>query len=169
MVYKLFRWLFHQFFPTDQIKTRFNVTAKIFDANGKHLRTIKTRNLVVDSGLNANADMWGFPDQLYSVAYTPNYIALDSSSSATTAGMTAPVSEIATSRKLITRKIAGNKNIVYEQYYSTTECNGSSIYGVCLMSALVGGTMFARATHSLISKNASISILYIWGITFGAA
>jgi hypothetical protein len=146
-----------------------NVRVQVHDAKtGRLLEDHETRNLVVDTGLNATADLWGFPDQIYSAAYTPNYIAIDSSANATTAVMTAPVSEIALSRKQITRKRPGNKSIIYEQFYGTTECNGTNFRAACLMSTSAAGIMFARAAHTTIAKTDLITVLYTWTITFGA-
>ena len=153
-----------------QLVGRMNVRVQVHDAaTGRLVEDHSTRNLVVDTGLQATADLWGYPDQEYSTAYTPNYICIDSSSNATTSGMTAPVSEISNSRKAITRKRPGNKSIVYEQFYGSTECNGTTFRAACLMNTVTSGIMFARAAHTAISKTSSITVLYTWTITFGAS
>jgi hypothetical protein len=143
-----------------------NVAITVRDFEAKTTRTIKTHNLFTDSGCNKVRDLMAYPD-LSGDGWTPEYIALGTSATATTAGMTTLVSEVF--RKAITSREYIDKGYIVYLYVATDEANGNTLREIGSYSEDTAGILWARATYTGIVKTSSIDITYQWTYNIGAS
>ena len=143
-----------------------NLEIEIRDIEGVLIDVVKTHNTITTTGLKQFRDLIGYPT-IYGTGFTPGYVAIGSGSTAPSMAQTTLVTEVF--RKILTRRAAeGDDKIDYQLFVDTTEANGGGtqpLYEVGLFSTLVGGSLWARAIHTLINKTSSISVTYNWRIT----
>jgi len=143
-----------------------NLEIEIRDKNGTLIDVVKTHNLITTSGLKQLRDLIGYPT-IYGTGFTPEYIAIGSGSTLPSMAQTALVTEVF--RDSVTRRTAdGDDKINYQLFVDTTDANGGGtqlLNEAGLFSTLVGGSVWARAIHTQISKTSSISVTYNWRIT----
>jgi len=143
-----------------------NLEIEIRNYEGVLLEVVKTHNILTSSGLQQVRDLIGYP-AVYGPGYTPAYIAIGSGSSAPSMAQTTLDTEVF--RNSCTRRVAeGPDKMHYQLFVSTTEANGSGtqlLNEVGLFSISVGGSLWARAIHTQITKTSSISVTYNWRIT----
>lgn len=128
----------------------------------KKFKVIRTKNLFVTSGVEQLRDLMMFPD-LQGDGFTPAYAAVGSSGTATIASMTTMGLEVF--RGPITRRIPLPDGFRVELFLLPSEANGSGsqdLREIGLFTPSSGGKLWARAVHSLIVKNSSISVTYTW-------
>lgn len=133
-----------------------------------------TKNLVVKSGRNLIRDCLMLPflrddEDLIGEGFTPNYIAIGTDGSTTVDGDTGLHAEVF--RKLISLKIPSDSGFKLQHVIDAAEANGSGtslLKEVALHTSLIGGNCWARATHSQITKTASLAVNYEWIWTISA-
>ncbi len=130
---------------------------------------MRTKNLFVRSGRNQLRDLILFPDELFSHAFTPNYIEISSNGTTTTDTMVALVDQPPALRKLITRRIPLNSGCILQLYVLTSEANGRDLREAGIFSTAAGGQLWARGTHNLIVKTSAIAIIYTWTLTIASS
>lgn len=134
---------------------------------GPILDEILIHNLVVDTGLDNHRNLIGYPsNNIPTFAATPQYYAIGTDSSAAAAGQTALGAEVL--REEITRRYPGTHSIDFYYYLSTSSANSNTLTETGIFSVPAGGEMWARATHTAITKTAAISVSYRWTWTYGA-
>ena len=150
-----------------------NLEIEIRDKDGTLIDVVKTHNMITTSGLAQFRDLIGYPNlpnRLPTeaiVGFTPSHIAIGSGSTIPSMAQTTLITEVF--RNVVTRRAAeGDDKIHYQLFVDTTEANGGGtqlLNEAGLFSVLVGGTLWARAIHTQITKTSSISVTYNWRIT----
>lgn len=141
-----------------------NLNIWIADKHGQVFDRRKTHNRIMDNALYGTRDLWGHPDQLFSPALTPNYIAVGTGTAEPTDGDTALGNEI--QRNVFSKRTADGTTIIYQMFLATTEANGYDLTEAGVFDQSASGTLWLRAIYNAISKTSSISITYQWEITF---
>lgn len=119
------------------MKVTHNVYAAVRSRDGRLLRLIRSRNLVVNSGLTLVRDFLG------GMGFRPDSIQVGTGTSATTAGMEALQQSRVT--KAIDRRIATGYSMEFQALLLTSEGNG---YTLSEIGTFRGSTMIARALIS---------------------
>jgi hypothetical protein len=135
-----------------------NVAIRVHNHETGARRLIRTHNLVVASGLNKIRDLIGYP--ITGDIWTPAYVALGTSNTATTSAMTTLIGEVY--RKAITQREALTAGLVFYLYLDTTEANGNTLCSVGLFTESSGGELWSRAVHTAIVKSSAVSVNYEW-------
>lgn len=139
------------------------VIAQVRDAKtGKVLKTVRSKNLVVTSGLNLIGDLLK-----EDTAVGLNYFAVGTDNTAVVAGDTALGAEVY--RGEITTQSRGSATLTVTLFLPTTAANGSSLVEIGLFTVDSGGVMFSRTVHSAITKTATVTVTYTWTFTFTAS
>lgn len=144
-----------------------NVFIEIRDREGNLIDTREEKNLFLDNGLNQLRNCLGYPDELYSTAYTPNYIAVGT-------GGTNPAAdddalEVEVFRKEITLKTPADKKITFQLFLDVDEANGYTLTEAGIFSTYTNDDIWARVIYSGINKTTAISVTYNWEINLGAS
>ena len=150
-----------------QLEIGGNVRIKIYNLLGNLIQETEAKNLFVDTGLNKIRDLICTKSLIAGLGYTPDYIALGTSSAVTTAGMTYLLGEVF--RGEVTARDNGTTKVL--KFYlnvGTGDANGYTLNSVGLYSTSSGGTLWARAVIIPIVKTVSVSFQVEWEITFFA-
>ena len=140
-----------------------NVEILVHDANtGQLIDRMRYHNLVPLAGRNAIRDF------LFSGTAGGNisHFAFGTGLSDPAASDTALQAEVY--RAAITKKISNTGQVQYQQFLSSSQCNGYSLTEAGIFNNSVGGTLFARVKHQAIAKTASITVTYNWTININA-
>jgi len=126
------------------------------------LQTQKTKNLVVDSGLNLIRDRLAGTSSLY-----PTHLAVGTGSTAASAAQTTLVTEVF--RDTLTSTTTASKAVTFKYYLASGSANGNTIREIGLFTASSGGTMVARAMlASPIIKTSSVTATFTWTLNLSA-
>lgn len=144
-----------------------NVRIKIYDLLGNLVQETEARNLFVDTGLNKIRDLICRQTFFTGTKYTPDYIALGTSSAATTSGMTYLLGEVF--RGTVTARDDGtSKTLKFYLNVGTGDANGYTLNSVGLYTESTGGTLWSRAVITPIVKTSAVSFQTEWEVTFFA-
>lgn len=125
-----------------------NVYAIVHDKDGRLLRVVRAKNLVVNDGLTLIGDLLG------GINFRPDAIQVGTGTSSTTATMTALESSVHT--KIIERRIRSGFSLEFQALLLTSEANGNTLSEI---GTFKGSTMVARALISpAISKTNLIQV-----------
>ena len=146
------------------IKIRGVLTYEARDLEGRLVQAGRSKNLVVNSGLNLIRDMVAgdfhkAPSHLWIGTNTTAAAATD-----TTATITAPY------KKIITARTRMDKSVSIQTFIGTSEGNGVTYNEAGMVTTFNGtDTLFARTVITPIVKTASISVTLTWVFTLGAS
>jgi hypothetical protein len=141
-----------------QIHYRGNVTIEARDVNtGKLVARRKVKNLVVTTGRGLTADV------LLGVANRPSHLAVGSNNTAVALTDTTLVAEAA--RIALTSGSRSSNVLTFYAYLPGSQGNGVDLKECGIFNSSSGGTLFARATFSSISKTSSIAVTFTWQFT----
>lgn len=145
--------------PKAQLGIGGNITVYARDVRTGSVTVSRTRNLIVDSGLNHARDLFA------GGAFKPDELAAGSSKTATTAGMTALVAERV--RKTITRRNGKTPaKIIFQAFVPAGEGGSFAVWEVGLFEK---STMIGRGVlTSAINKTALVELTLVYEITFSA-
>lgn len=142
------------------LECKVNVQIQLWEAaTGRLLRTVRRHNLVVSAGRNLLRDFLN-GDAVSGLTH----FAIGTGTTPAAAGDIALQAEIL--RDVITKKTKDVAKLTVQYYLSSTQANGSALAEAGLFNAAVGGTMYARVTHAVINKTASLAVTYTWDLTF---
>lgn len=147
-----------------------NVEIRVYRAGDerKPLREFRTRNRFLDAGWRQYRDLVLYRSLPAGGLATPDYIAVGTSSLATTDGMLALTNEVA--RKKVARRIALDDSVwKYTVRFEPSEANGPTgtqilrEFGLLTLSS--GGDLWARTVAPPITKNSGLAVTVDWTFT----
>jgi hypothetical protein len=136
---------------------RMNLTVVVTDATtGRELSRQSTHNAVVTAGRNLIRDL------LYGASSAQiTHFALGTNNTAVVATDTALGSEVF--RDTLTSRVADEATLTVKYYLASGSANGNTLKEAGLLTALSGGTLYARSVlASEIVKTSSIAITFTW-------
>lgn len=157
---------------TQQVLTlEANVTIVTRDARDERILSIQRHhNKIPNSGLNLLRDLLNDKSGAgASVGQSPGsgYFAIGTGSTAAASGDTTLGTEIF--RDVVTSSSATAQKLTITFSLGTGQANGYALREAGILNASSGGTLFARAVHSVINKTSAITVTYTWEITFSSA
>jgi hypothetical protein len=147
----------------ETITVRANIAIEIREAATQVLvRQEDVHNLVVLGGRNQLRDL------LYGDAVAvPAWMALGTGATGVASSDTALAAEVM--RDVLTSRAKGSGSLTFKYFLTSVQGNGITFREAGLFNAPTGGTMFARTLFTEIAKTASITVLWAWTVTIGAA
>ncbi len=136
---------------------------EVRDLSGNLVSSGRSKNLVVNSGLNLIRDMVG--GDFYKA---PTHLWLGTGSAAvdatdTTSTLTAPY------KKAITARTRADKNVAIQTFIGTGEGNGVTYREAGLVNSFDEvSVLFARVLITPIVKTSSVTVTFTWNITLAA-
>jgi hypothetical protein len=142
--------------PSDEATPEDNVTITLRGPDGEVKQEEKLHNLIVTAGRDA------IVDRLASGTAVPTHMAVGTGGTAPVAGNTTLQTEL--DRNALTSKNAANGVLTMVGDWAAGDATGA-ITEAGIFSASSGGTMFARATFSVINKAAGDTLSITWTFT----
>ena len=148
----------------ENITASVNVKIIVFE-NNKIVKVIEKHNLVVTLGKTLICDLLAKTSGVTGL----NYFAIGTGSTAV--ALTDTVLDNEVFRDTYTKVTVTSNNINVQYYLASGDANGNSLveaglFGDDATGVADSGTLFARVTHSVINKTASVAVTYSWDITF---
>ena len=148
----------------NNIKCNVNVEIGVFE-DGKLKEVIKEHNIVVTLGKTLICDLLNGTSGVTGL----NYFALGIG--ATTEALADTTLDTEVYRDTFTQTTVTSNNINIKYFLSSSDANGNelteaALFGDNATGATDSGTLFARVTHSGITKTSSVAVTYSWDITF---
>lgn len=138
-----------------------NIEIIVYDVLSNTGRMIRTKNLVVDAGLNLVRDLLG------GTGFRPSHVGVGTGATAPVAGDTSIQTEVF--RGLVTRRDSLSKAIKYQFFLGTADANGNTLTEVGLLQTgfqndapLDPALLVARATYAGQAKTPGVEITYNW-------
>ena len=143
----------------DKSRPNDNITIEVKDAQtGKVIRTIHEHNLVVNAGKDLLRDF------LYGDAVTGlTHFGVGNGTTAPALAQT-NLTGTSTYRFAILSLIETPQQLQTVHILGTGDANGENLTECGLFTAFTSGTMYARATHTLVAKTAAMTITYTWNL-----
>lgn len=147
-------------FQEEKLKATGRIKFDLFDASGNLKESREINNVVVTVGKNFLA-LW--LTAATQADYFMRYIGLGTGVTAASASDTALQSELATR---VAGSLTNSTNVWQNQATFGPGVNTGAITEAGIFSASSAGTMFARQTFGVITKNAGDTLQVTWQVTF---
>lgn len=145
-----------------------NIFLQIYKRNRwgqrKLFREIEVRNTICDFCLDKIRDYFGYP--LFGAPPVPKFVAFGTNGSPTSPSMKSLVNEVY--RNEISRRVPGDKQMIYYFNLLDTEANGYALKEIALCYAVADNEIFSRATFEEIDKDSGVSVDGQWVYNFAS-
>ena len=148
----------------EALRLGINVRLDVLGVYGLLQRRVEGHNLVTSVGLNAFARALAG----YATLSQITHIAYGSDGSATTAGMTGLVAEVAGGRLAITRLVAVGPTATAQHYLSSSQLNGLILREIGLFADTILVARFVFNEATLQPKTSARAVVVTWSVTGSA-